>query len=355
MSDSFERVDLKVAVDMVDRDGKARRTLLSVPCDIPVVERMPVIAECDLATGRHAIWTGSEGTTYRSWTEIACDRSGLGARPDITTPSRQAAHFVERDYTSRLPDRHAVTGEIFYDAGNREPLPWDPADFRGFDVSKVDDRIAELRRNAASAIAVHEGELHLARPLPLWLTSWTANRIELRTAETSYHRFADHLSAGGYYLATAFAADRLQDAHALLGARGNPGATVVEGSMRFLDPAYAPGSNLADVAGVICSWLVENLRVSPADLEGDLVRQWHDLSQGFDIARSEDHRLAAETLRTALRSVDAFEGIPDAWRGRGNSALRLPFWRTSLDRLAVEGIGPCRRQPAAPEPFRPEV
>lgn len=352
MSHTFGSLDLRIAVDVLDRERKARRILIAVACDVPAVDRLPVIGEFDLAAGRRAAWMGHDGTTYRPWSDVVRDRSGHGLKTDIPTLSQQAAHFGERDYTSRLPDRHAVTGEIFYDAGNRDPLRWDPADFHGFDISKVGDRVAELRRNAASAMIVHEGELHLARPLPIWLTSWTSNRVELRAAETSFNRFADHLSAGGYYLATAFAADRLQDAHTLLGARGAPGAPVVEGAVRFLDPAYAPGSNLADVAGVICNWLVENLRVSPADLDGDLVRQWHDLSRGFDIARSEDHRLATETLRTALRFVDALKGMPNAWRGRGNSALQLPFWRTSLDRLAVEGIAQ-RVEPTAPEPIQP--
>ena len=336
MSDAFESLDLEIAVDVVDRDSKARRVLIAVPCEIPVVARMPVIGEFDLANGRRGTWMGFDGTAYRPWSEVVRDRSGQD--PLTQTLSEQAKRFGERDYTSKLPDRHAISGQIFYDAGNREALRWDPDDFRGVDLSKVHARVEELHRNARTALIVCEGKLHLARPLPVWLTSWTDNRIELRTADVSFSRFADHLSAGGYYLATAFAADRLQDAHALLGVRGRPGATVVEGVVRFLDPAYAPGSNLADVAGVICQWLVESLRVSPADLEGDLVRQWHDLSQGFNIAKSEDHRLAAETLRTALRFVDAFKGTPQAWRGRDNSGLRLPFWRTCLDRLAVEGI-----------------
>jgi hypothetical protein len=350
MSDTFESLDLKLAVDVLDRERKARRILIAVPCEIPVVDRMPVIGEFDLANGRRATWTGFEGAAYRPWSDVVHDRSGHDPTPGIPSPSEQAARFKERDYTSRLPDRHAITDQVFYDAGNRDPLRWDPSDFQGFELSKAHSRVEELRRNAASALVVHEGQLHLARPLPIWLTSWTDNRIELRASETSFQRFADHLSVGGYYLAAAFAADRRQDALALLGVRGAAGETVVEGAVRYLEPAYAPGSNLADVAGVICSWLVEHLRVSPADLEGDLVRQWHDLSQGFGIARSEDHRLAAETLRTALRFVEAFAGTPQAWRGRDGSALRLPFWRTCLDRLAVEGIAlPAR----ALEPIRP--
>ncbi len=338
MIDTFESLDLKLAVDVVDRERKARRILIAVPCEIPVVDRMPVIGEFDLANGRRATWTGYEGTAYRPWADVVRDRSGHDPRPNVPSPSEQAARFKESDYTNKLPDRHAITGEVFYDAGNRDPMQWDPSDFQGFDLSKATPRVEELRRNAASALVVNEGQLHLARPLPIWVTSWTENRIELRASETLFNRFAGHLSAGGYYLAAAFAADRRQDALALLGVRGAAGETAVEGAVRFLDPDYAPGSNLADVAGVICAWLVENLRVSPADLEGDLVRQWHDLSQGFGIAKSEDHRLAAETLRTALQFVDAFAGRPQAWRGREGSALRLPFWRTCLDRLAVEGI-----------------
>lgn len=336
MSGAFETLDLETSVDVLDGEGKARRVLIAVPCEIAVVARMPVIGEFDLADGKRAIWTGLDGTAYRSWSEIVRDR--VGEDPPAQTLSEQAKRFGERHYTSKLPDRHAITGEVFYDAGNREALRWDPDAFQGFDLSKAHRRVEDLRRNAATVLVASEGELHLARPLPIWLTSWTDNRIELRTAEVSFNRFADHLSVGGYYLATAFAADRLQDAHALLGIRGRPGETVVEGSVRFLDPAYAPGSNLADVAGVICDWLVECLRLSPVDLEGDLVRQWHDLSQGFGIAKAEDHRLAAETLRTALRFVDAFKGTPQAWRGRDSSALRLPFWRNCLDRFAVEGI-----------------
>lgn len=340
MSDTFECLDLKLTVDVVDRERKARRLLIAVACDLPAVARMPMIGEFDLSNGRRATWSGSEGTAYRPWTELMRDRSGADmCRPDQPL-QEQASCFSQRDYTSKLPDRHAITGETFFDAGNREPLRWDPSEFEGYDISAADVRVEELKRNAASALVVHGGELHLARPLPIWLTSWTDNRIELHASEPSFSRFADHLSIGGYYLATAFSADRLQDAHALLAARGRPGPTVVEGAVRFLDPAYAPGSNLADVAGVICDWLVECLRVSPADLEGDLVRQWHDLSQGFVIARSANRHLAAETLRTALRFVDAIEKKPQAWRGRDNSALRLPFWRMCLDRLAVEGIEP---------------
>lgn len=349
MSHTFESLDLALSVDVLDRDRKARRILIAVPCGIPVADRMPVVGEFDLANGRPAIWTGLHGTAYRSCIEIAHDRSGRD-EPLAPVLSEQAGRLRQCDYTSRLPDRHAITGEVFYDAGNREPLRWDPDDFRGFDLSRAHARIEELRRNAPTALVVCGRDLHLARPLPVWMAAWTDNRIELRTADVSFSRFEDHLSVGGYYLATAFAADRLQDARALLGVRGVRGETVVQGAIRFLDPAYAPGSNLADVAGMICGWLVDNLRVSPADLGGDLVRQWHDLSQGFHIAKSGNHRLAAETLGTALRFVDAFEKTPRAWRGRDASALRHPVWRTCLDRLAVEGIAPTAGRFDSPQP-----
>jgi hypothetical protein len=343
MSKTYRTIELKVTVDVVDRGGVGQRLTMAVPCDIPVHEHLPVIGEFELPNGAVSIWRGMGGLPMRPCGELlaALDPAGLNPGAAGGSAAEQAAHLNQLHYTRVVRDHHALTGRMAYGPANSEALPWDPAAYDGYDLSHAYARVEELRRNALRSLAVCGDELHVVHPLPVWSASAYEDRIQLQVWE-GIPRYADNMIHAGFFVVGTFPVDRLEDARAFQRLRRGEREQEVVGRIRHLDPAYAPGTNLPDVAAVICNWLLESLRVEPADLEADLVGRWHDLHQGLAAARSQDRRRAAELLESALAFVEAVEGCPQAWRGGRSTLRRHPFWKTCLRRMEIEGIGTAR-------------
>lgn len=344
--------DFEVVVDIRDAAGKARRVKTLVSCEVPVVADMPAVAKARKPNGWTCTWKGRDGATMRPLQEILRDRAGVeqpsagvGDHPRL---GRLTRALSENDLSSQLPIRHELTDEPIYSASDRKAVAWtDERAWRGCDLSAAAPRVEEVRRNVPHRLALQDGVLHLANPLPSWWVNSEHPVVQLTVPHGAVSKWQDFRYSGGHHVVWTYAADRL-DAAMGYQHRRHPGAEVeVRGAIEFLDPAYAPGTNLPDLAGVVCSWLLETVKYPIADLPAAMVRRWHDLALGSTAAWHEGPARAAEILQGAVSFAEDLKAYPDAFRGRGSSLRSHPFWRGFLDRLEVEGI---RAQPMARPP-----
>ena len=335
--------DFEISVDIRDAAGRGRRLKTSVTCDVPVVAGMPLVAAATKPNSWTCTWLGRDGAALRPLPEIIRDREGIERRvapaANDAELRRQTLRLSEHDLDCWRSDRHALTGEIFYSASNKEALPWaDQAAWRGCDLSVAARRVEELRRSVPHLLAVQNGVLHLASALPSWWVDPDRAVVQLTVPHGPVRKWKDYRYSGGHHLVWTYAADRLDDALAYQ-RRRRPGDEIdVRGAIDFIDPAHAPGTNLPDLAGVVCAWLVETVKYPIAELPADMVRRWHEVALGSTAAWHEEPRREAEILEGAVAFAEDMQAYPNAFTGRGSSLRSHPFWKGFLERLEVEGF-----------------
>lgn len=335
--------DFEISVDVRDAAGRGRRLKTTVVCEVPVVADMPVVAAATKPNGWSCTWMARSGTVMRPLPEVVRDRAGLKRRVAPAEQDaelrRQTLHLTAIDLDCRRSDRHALTGEIVYDASNGEVVPWaDEAAWRGCDLSAARMQVEELRRDVPRLLAVQDGILHLASDLPSWWVDPDRAVVQLTVPHGVVRTRRDYRHAGGHHLVWTYSADRLDDALAYQRRRRPDVGIDVRGSIEFLNPAHAPGTNLPDLAGVVCTWLVETVRYPLAELPADLVRRWHDVAAAANAGCNDGPRRAAEILVAVAALAEDLQAYPDAFTGRGSSLRSNPFWNGVLQRLEVEGV-----------------
>lgn len=331
--------DFEIAVDIRDASGNGRRVKTSVSCGVPVIAGMPIVCAARDPNGLPCTWKGRGGVSMRPIHEIARDRAGV-ERPTLasgTGLATQIKGLTEHDLLGLHSDRHALTDEVFFSASNKEAIAWtDESAWRGCDLSAAVPRVEALKRCVLNFLAMQDGILHLAQPLPSWCVDPDCSAVRLTVPLGSVRKSEGHRHSCGHHLIWTYAADRLDQALAYQ-RRRRPGADIeLRGSIEFIDPAYAPGTNLPDVAGVACAWLAMMMRCPVADLPSEMVRKWHEVALGSTAAWNEGPQRAAEILENAVSFGRDLMAYPNAFKGRRLQSQ--PFWLGLLERLEVEGI-----------------
>lgn len=331
--------DFEITIDIRDASGKGRRVKTSVSCGVPVIAGMPVVCAASKPNGWPCTWKGRDGVSMRPFHEIARDRAGVERPTPVvdTGLGSQIKGLTEHDLLGLHSDRHALTNEVFFSASNKEAIAWtDESAWHGCDLAAAVPRVEALRRSVSNLLGIQDGILHLAQPLPSWWVDPDRSVVQLSMPLGTALKSGGYRYAASHHLIWTYAADRLD--HALTyQRRRRPGADVeLRGSIDFIDPAYAPGTNLPDVAGVVCAWLAMMMRCPVADLPSEMVRKWHEVALGSTAAWNEGPQRAAEILENAVSFARDLMAFPNAFKGRRLQSQ--PFWLGLLERLEVEGI-----------------